>query len=109
MNTELELNGEAFVKALWDEDEQVYYSESNIPGLFIEAESLGEFEKILFDVAGELIIENIVKPQLAEQGFDCEYEHGGSTNTHVPYAKLPTNYPFVWQGAAPRHVNLAVA
>ena len=109
METELELKGEAFVKALWDDEEQVYYSESNIPGLFIEATSLGDFEEILFDVAPELIIENIIKPQLRAQGIECEVVEDGSKRGNVPYSDIPKSFPFVWQGAAPRQVNLAVA
>ena len=89
---------EMFVKAVWDEEEELYFSESNIPGLFIEAKSLGDFEEVLFDVAPELILENVVKPHLAN-----------ARGKPVAYEDLPDSFPFLWEGAAPRQVNLAVA
>ena len=46
------------VKAVWDEETRVFYSESDIEGLHIEAETIEEFEKVLQDVAGELIVAN---------------------------------------------------
>ena len=46
------------VRAVWDADARVYYSESDISGLHIEAETLEEFESDLFDVAAELIVAN---------------------------------------------------
>ena len=53
------MNNRAFrVLAKWDADAKVYYAESNIIGLAIEADTLEEFEVILFDVAPELILSN---------------------------------------------------
>ena len=46
------------VQALWDDEVGVYYSESDIIGLHIEAATIDEFEKIMMEVAPELIIEN---------------------------------------------------
>jgi Domain of unknown function (DUF1902) len=46
------------VKAIWDEDARVYFSESDISGLHIEADTLEEFESDLFEVAAELIVAN---------------------------------------------------
>lgn len=46
------------VKAVWDEEAKVFYSESDIIGLHVEAESLGEFEEILNELVGELIVTN---------------------------------------------------
>ena len=37
-----------FVKAVWDEDKMVFYSDSDIVGLHIEAETFGE---IMVDIA----------------------------------------------------------
>jgi hypothetical protein len=57
-----------FVNARWDADAAVYYSETNIPGLNIEAETLGQF----FEAAQELA------PQMLEAnvpGFEAEVEH----------------------------------
>lgn len=47
-----------FVKAVWDDEAQVYLSESDIIGLHIEAETVDEFEAIMRDVATDLVIAN---------------------------------------------------
>ena len=44
------------VKALWDEDAGVFYSESDIDGVHIEAKSLKEFEDIMMELAPDLIL-----------------------------------------------------
>ena len=49
-----------FVKAVWDEEAKVFYSDSDIVGLHIEAETLEEFRKVLVDIAPELILANHV-------------------------------------------------
>ena len=46
------------VKALWDEDARVYYAESDIVGLHIEAATIDEFEDLMMDLAPELIVAN---------------------------------------------------
>ena len=46
------------VKAVWDEEAQVFYAESDIEGLHIEASSLEEFEEVIIDTAPELIMAN---------------------------------------------------
>ena len=46
------------VKAVWDAEAEVFYSESDIEGLHIEAATLDEFEAIMLDVAPELIMVN---------------------------------------------------
>ena len=46
-----------------DDEAEVYYSESDITGLNIEAETLDVFEEVLFDVAPELIMTNHIRPQ----------------------------------------------
>ena len=46
------------VKALWDDEAQVFYAQSDIEGLHIEAASLDEFEEIMLDAAPELILVN---------------------------------------------------
>ena len=43
------------VKAVWDEEARVFYSDSDIVGLHIEAETLEEFREIMVDIAPELI------------------------------------------------------
>ncbi len=49
-----------FVKAVWDNEAKVFYSESDIPGLHIETKTIKQFETVLFDVAPELITENCI-------------------------------------------------
>ena len=46
------------VKALWDKEAKVFYSESDIDGLYIEAKNLKEFEEIMMDLAPDLILAN---------------------------------------------------
>lgn len=46
------------VRALWDDEAKVYYSESDIEGLHIEAETLDEFEATMMDLGPELIVAN---------------------------------------------------
>ena len=46
------------VKAGWDDEAQVFYAQSDIEGLHIEAASLDEFEEIMLDAAPELITAN---------------------------------------------------
>ena len=47
-----------YVKALWDDEAKVWYSESDIFGLFINAKDLDEFEEVVNEFAGELVLEN---------------------------------------------------
>lgn len=46
------------VTAHWDDEARVFYSESDIIGLHIEAETIEEFEDIMRDTAVELVIAN---------------------------------------------------
>ena len=46
------------VKAVWDDEAEVFYSQSDIKGLHIEAATLDEFEAIMLNVASELIMVN---------------------------------------------------
>ncbi|MDY6924725.1 MAG: DUF1902 domain-containing protein [Pseudomonadota bacterium] len=47
-----------YVKALWDDQAKVWYSDSNIPGLVIEADTLAEFEQLMNDLAPEMLSAN---------------------------------------------------
>ncbi len=47
-----------FVRAVWDQEAEVFYSESDIFGLHIEAPTIDEFEAVLSEVAVDLIISN---------------------------------------------------
>jgi hypothetical protein len=51
-----------FIRALWDEEAKVFYSESDIEGLHIEAPTLEEFETVMEDVAAEPIMSNHTSP-----------------------------------------------
>ncbi|MDZ7823459.1 MAG: DUF1902 domain-containing protein [Ahrensia sp.] len=46
------------VKALWDAEAKVWFSDSDIEGLHIEADTIEEFEEILADVGGDLVAAN---------------------------------------------------
>lgn len=47
-----------YVKALWDAEACVWVSETDIPGLVIEADTLGEFEQLMNELAPEMLAEN---------------------------------------------------
>jgi hypothetical protein len=46
------------VRVLWDEEANVFYSESDIVGLHVEAPTFEEFEAVLMEVAPDLIVAN---------------------------------------------------
>ena len=46
------------VHAIWDDDAKVWCSQSNIPGLVIEADTLAEFESLMVQLAPEILAEN---------------------------------------------------
>ena len=48
-----------YVKAHWDEDAGVYFSETNIPGLTVEAETLHEFVEIAEELAPQMLEANV--------------------------------------------------
>ena len=54
-----EMQKSYYIKALWDAQANVWYSESDIPGLVIEAYTLGEFEKLMMELAPEMLAENV--------------------------------------------------
>jgi hypothetical protein len=47
-----------YVKAFWDSEARVWCSESDIPGLVIEAYTLSEFERLMMELAPEMLAEN---------------------------------------------------
>lgn len=47
------------VTATWDAEAGVFYSQSNIPGLHIEAASFDEFVALVRDLAPEMIADNL--------------------------------------------------
>ena len=46
------------VRAIWDADAKVFYTDSDIVGLHIEAPTLDEFESVVMEVAPDLIVAN---------------------------------------------------
>ena len=48
------------ITAIWDEDAGVFYSDSNIVGLHVEAETIEEFRAIAIDLGPEMILANHV-------------------------------------------------
>ena len=45
-----------FVKAEWDDDARVWYTaDTDIPGLVVEAPTLEEFNKLVFELAPEMV------------------------------------------------------
>jgi hypothetical protein len=47
-----------FVRAIWDPEASVWVSESDIPGLVIEASTLTEFEVLIWELAPEMLAAN---------------------------------------------------
>lgn len=57
-----------YVKACWDDEAGVYYAESDIEGLHLEAPTLEEFQDAVMEMAAELIMSNhISDPDLANK------------------------------------------
>ena len=55
------------VSAHWDGEAKVFYSESDIEGLHIEAATIEEFEEILMELGPELALTNhLLKPGAAQ-------------------------------------------
>ena len=48
-----------YVKAVWDAEPGVWISESDIPGLVIEADTLAEFEELMDALAPEMLADNL--------------------------------------------------
>jgi hypothetical protein len=48
-----------FVRAVWDDEAGVYYYESNIPGLNVEAETLPMFIEIAEELAPQMLEANV--------------------------------------------------
>jgi len=47
-----------YVKAIWDPEASVWISETDIPGLVIEANTLTEFESLMVELGPEMLAEN---------------------------------------------------
>jgi predicted RNase H-like HicB family nuclease len=47
-----------YVRAKWDQEASVWVSETDIPGLVIEADTLQEFEELMNELAPEMLAAN---------------------------------------------------
>jgi hypothetical protein len=47
-----------YVKAIWDPEASVWVSETDVPGLVIEADTLGEFESLTVGLAPGMLEAN---------------------------------------------------
>lgn len=47
-----------YVKAIWDGEAGVWISETDIPGLVVEADRLSQFEQLTMQLAPEMLAEN---------------------------------------------------
>jgi hypothetical protein len=56
-----------FVTAVWDDEAKIFYSDSDIDGFHIEAETLEEFEELLFDLGPEMALANHLLPHADPQ------------------------------------------
>jgi hypothetical protein len=75
-----------FVKALWDAEAKVWYSETDIEGLFIETRHLAEFEEIIPELARDMIIANHnTLPELATKSPEELF----AMVTWIPPAQIP--------------------
>jgi uncharacterized protein (UPF0264 family) len=52
-----------FVQAIWDEEANVFYSESDIEGLHIETKTIEEFADVMREHAVDLILANHVSKE----------------------------------------------
>ena len=82
------------VRAIWDPEAGVFYSESDIVGFHIEAETLDAFEALIVELAPGLVLENhISKADLASATivdvYDLEALLAGITPDNL-HAETPT-------------------
>jgi hypothetical protein len=59
VNRSLSVSDTFYIKAKWDEEAKVYYSETNVPGLNIEAETLKSFLELAEDLAPQMLRANL--------------------------------------------------
>ena len=52
------MNRTYHVKAVWDAEAEVFFAETDIPGLHIEAATIGEFFHAVEELAPQLIVAN---------------------------------------------------
>lgn len=66
-----------YVKAFWDADASVWCSESNIPGLVLQTETLEEFQDLIQHFAPELLAESLGIHEPMPIGFEAVRQLGG--------------------------------
>ena len=47
-----------YVKAVWEPEARVWISDTDVPGLVLEADTLAEFEALMMQLAPEMLSEN---------------------------------------------------
>lgn len=52
-----------YVRPLWDDEASVFISETNVPGLSVEAETLDDFLTVASQLAADLLEENLGLPR----------------------------------------------
>ena len=52
------MNTTYHVKAVWDAEAEVFFAETDIPGLHIEAATIAEFFRVVEEIAPQLIVAN---------------------------------------------------
>ena len=53
------MNKTYHVKAVWDSEAEVFYAETDIPGLHVEAATLKEFVEIVEELAPQMLSANV--------------------------------------------------
>jgi hypothetical protein len=62
-----------YVRAIWDSEASVWTSQTDIPGLVIEANTLAEFESLIEELAPEMLVANTgVEPRGVSVHFSAE-------------------------------------
>lgn len=74
-----------YVTAHWDDDAKVFYSESNIVGLHVEAATMEEFEDIVASLAPEICYLNHLSKKTPESKYPpvILMKEQGSTLAHA--------------------------
>lgn len=52
-----------YVRAVWDDEAKVFISDTNVPGLNVEAATLHEFMEIVEELAPEMLAANVSGPR----------------------------------------------
>jgi Domain of unknown function (DUF1902) len=75
-----------YVKAIWDDEAKVWFSETDVAGLFIETKTLEEFEEVMPELARDMIIANHnTKSDFANKSPEDLF----ATITWIPPSQLP--------------------